>query len=196
MIAIIDYEAGNIMSVKNALLKAGAECIVTSEPEIISHSGKVILPGVGEASVAMENLRKKGLDKIIPELTQPVLGICIGMQLMCISSEEGGASCLGIFDCKVRKFKAEDKEVKIPHMGWNRISTLSSPLFEGIKENEYMYYVHSYYPEICRHTIAETEYAGLQFSAALQKDNFFGTQFHPEKSGGAGARIIKNFIEL
>lgn len=195
MIAIIDYKAGNIRSVENALKRLGAEYVLTADPEMIRRTDHVILPGVGEASSAMKALESTGLVPVIKSLTQPVLGICIGMQLMCASSEEGDTECLGIFTPKVSRFP-ETPGVKIPHTGWNTISGLRGPLFRNIPEDSFVYYVHSYCPEIFTdQTVAVTEYAGVRFSGALQRYNFFGTQFHPEKSGSVGAEILKNFIE-
>lgn len=196
MIAIIDYKAGNIRSVENALKRLGAEYVLTADQEEIRRADHVILPGVGEASSAMKALESTGLAPVIKSLTQPVLGICIGMQLMCASSEEGGTECLGIFTPKVTRFP-ETPGVKIPHTGWDTISGLRGPLFRNIPEGSFVYYVHSYCPDIfADQTVAMTEYAGTGFSGALQRDNFFGTQFHPEKSGPVGAEILKNFIEL
>lgn len=193
MIAIIDYNTGNLRSVENAVSRLGCEWIVSSLPEVIRAADRVILPGVGEASSAMRQLRDRGLVDTIRTLTQPVLGICIGMQLMCRSSEEGDAECMGIFDVRVRRF--EQSGLKVPHMGWNTIEQLSGPLFAGIDEGSYIYYVHSYAPELCASTIATTRY-GAPFSAALSRGNFYGTQFHPEKSGSTGEQIIKNFLTL
>lgn len=196
MIAIIDYKAGNIRSVENALRRLGAEYLLTANPETIRRADHVILPGVGEASSAMASLEETGLVPVIKSLTQPVLGICVGVQLMCSFSEEGGVECMGIFKSKVTRFP-ETPEVKIPHTGWNTISGLRGPLFRNIPEDSFVYYVHSYCPEIFTdQTAAVTQYAGVRFSGALQRDNFFGTQFHPEKSGTVGAEILKNFIEL
>ena len=196
MIAIIDYKAGNIRSVENALKRLGADYVLTADQEMIRRADHVILPGVGEASSAMKSLESTGLIPVIKSLTQPVLGICVGMQLMCASSEEGGTECLGIFSPKVTRFP-ETPGVKIPHTGWNTISRLRGPLFRNIPEDSFVYYVHSYCPEIFTdQTVAVTEYAGVRFSGALQQDNFFGTQFHPEKSGSVGAAILKNFVEL
>lgn len=195
MIAIIDYKAGNIRSVENVLKRFGAEYVLTADPEMIRRADHVILPGVGEASSAMKALESTGLAPVIKSLTQPVLGICIGLQLMCASSEEGDTECLGIFTTKVTRFP-ETPGVKIPHTGWNTISGLRGPLFRNIPEDSFVYYVHSYCPDIfADQTVAATEYAGVRFSGALQRDNFFGTQFHPEKSGSVGAEILKNFIE-
>lgn len=192
MIAIIDYNTGNIRSVMNALARIGAaDCVLTADADVIRRASHVLLPGVGEAGTAMNELRTRRLDTLIPTLTQPVLGICIGTQLMCLSSEEGNTTCLGIFPTRIVRFQS----LKVPHMGWNTITDLRSPLLEGIGEGAYVYYVHSYYPQCCPCTIARTEY-GIPFSGALHKDNFFGTQFHPEKSGSVGEQILRNFLAL
>ena len=191
-IAIIDYGAGNVQSVLFALERLGFEGIVTNDWNTIKKADKVIFPGVGEASSAMKMLQESGLDVLIPTLKQPVLGICLGMQLMCKYSEEGNTNGLGIFDVNVVKFS---QEVKVPQMGWNTIYNLKTPLFERIKENEFMYLVHSYYASLCENTIATTNYE-LEYSTALQRDNFFGVQFHPEKSGIFGEQILKNFLNL
>ena len=206
MIAVVNYDTGNIRSVTNALRRVGCtEWVYTDDKAVLSQADKVILPGVGEASSAMAKLAERGLDTFIPTLTQPVLGICVGTQLMCQSSEEGNAECMGIFRTKVKKFQPETRELsifnsqfsieKVPHMGWNQITDLRTPLFKDIDEGAYIYYVHSYYPELCADTIATTQYINA-FSGALGRDNFFGTQFHPEKSGAVGAQILKNFLEL
>ena len=194
MIAIIDYDTGNLRSVENALDRLECEYILTSDPLAIIAADRVILPGVGEASTAMKRLRERELDGVIRSLTQPVLGICIGVQLMCRHSQEGDTECLGIFDTDVRRFS--EPGLKIPHMGWNSIEGLSTPLFEGVPEGSYLYYVHSYAPELCPQTIATTTYGTTRFSGALRRENFYGTQFHPEKSGEVGERILKNFLEL
>ena len=195
MIAIVDYDAGNIRSVLNALGRVGAsDYELTADCDVLRKASHVILPGVGEASTAMQALRDAQLADFIPTLTQPVLGICVGEQLMCAGSEEGNTRCMGIFPAEVRRFK-ETPEEKVPHMGWNSLNYLSSPLFAGLKEGEYVYFVHSYYPEVCADTIAVTRH-GIDFSAALSRDNFFACQFHPEKSGTAGERILKNFLAL
>ncbi len=191
-IVIINYGAGNIQSIKFAIQRLGYEAILSDNVAEIQNADKVIFPGVGEASSAMTKLRTSGLDKIIPNLKQPVLGICLGMQLMCNFSEEGNTDGLGIFDLDVVKFP---KSVKVPQIGWNEISELKSNLFKTIPEKSHIYLVHSYYAPLGDETIAESEYA-LSYSAALQKDNFYGTQFHPEKSSGVGAQILKNFLEL
>lgn len=192
MIAIIDYKAGNIGSLQNALQQLQVESIVTADETIIRQADKVIFPGVGAASWAMIQLRSSGLDRLIPTLSQPVLGICLGMQLMCSNTEEGNTKGLDIFKTEVKKFPPTDK---IPHMGWNNISNLSTPLFDNIREHEDVYFIHSYYAQICEDTIATCDYM-LPFSAALRKNNFYGTQFHPEKSATLGSQIIKNFINL
>ena len=191
-IAIIDYGAGNVQSVLFALERLGFVGIVTNDWITIKSADKVIFPGVGEASSAMKMLQESGLDGLIPTLKQPVLGICLGMQLMCKYSEEGNTNGLGIFDVNVVKFS---QEVKVPQMGWNTIYNLKTPLFERIKENEFMYLVHSYYASLCENTIATTNYE-LEYSTALQRDNFYGVQFHPEKSGVFGEQILKNFLNL
>lgn len=191
-IAIIDYGAGNVQSVLFALERLGFEGIVTNDWNTIKSVDKLIFPGVGEASSAMKMLQESGLDALIPTLKQPVLGICLGMQLMCKYSEEGNTNGLGIFNVNVVKFS---QEVKVPQMGWNTVYNLKTPLFEGIKENEFMYLVHSYYASLSENTIATTNYE-LEYSTALQRDNFFGVQFHPEKSGIFGEQILKNFLNL
>lgn len=192
MIAIIKYNAGNIRSVQNALKRLGYSCIITDDKNEIAGADKVILPGVGEAGSAMRNLKEKELDKLILSLKQPVLGICLGLQLMCRYSEEGDTVCMGIFDSGVLRFPQVDT---VPHMGWNNFFSLKGVLFEGISTDDNVYYVHSYYPEISSFTTAVCDYI-LPFSAAMQKDNFFATQFHPEKSAGTGERILKNFLEI
>lgn len=195
MIAIIDYEAGNICSVKNALKRLGAVYELTADPAVIRAADKVILPGVGNAAEAMASLEKTGLTGLIKSLRQPVLGICVGLQLMCRSSEEGPVDCLGLFDCRVRRFP-EQPGAKVPHMGWNGIGNLDSKLFKEVPEGSYVYFVHSYYPDLCPDTIATCRHGDVLFSAALRWENFYGTQFHPEKSGGVGARILQNFLAL
>ena len=191
-IVIINYGAGNIQSIKFAIKRLGFEAILSDEEAEIRTADKVIFPGVGEASSAMQKLRASELDKVIPTLKQPVLGICLGMQLLCNSSEEGNTKGLGIFDVDVVKFS---NRVKVPQIGWNQISNLKSGLFEGISENEFMYLVHSFYAPLCKEAIAISEY-GIQYASALQRDNFYGVQFHPEKSSTAGEQILKNFINL
>ena len=198
MIAVVDYATGNLRSVADALSRAGAEFTLTADPAVLRRADRVILPGVGEASSAMSKLRERGLDTVIPTLTQPVLGICIGMQLMCLSSEEGDARCMGIFPARVLRLPSVTPggaQLKVPHVGWDTISGLSTPLFRDLAEDTYIYYVHSFAAEPCATTIATTDY-GRPFSAALARNNFFGTQFHPEKSGSAGARILQNFLTL
>ncbi len=198
MIAVTDYDTGNLRSVMNALQRTGAEFVVTSDEALLRAADKVIMPGVGEASSAMQKLRERGLDRIIPSLTQPVLGICIGMQLMCEYSEEGDAECLRIFPTKVVKLPSELADgdlLKVPHVGWDTIENLKTPLFEGIKESSHLYYVHSFAAQMCDATIASTTY-GVEFSAALHRANFYGTQFHPEKSGEVGEAILNNFLKL
>jgi glutamine amidotransferase len=192
MIAIVKYSAGNIKSVQNALIRLGYKSIITDDPSELISSEKVIFPGVGEASSAMLYLRERGLDRIIISLKQPVLGICLGLQLMCRFSEEGETKCLGVFDTDVRLFPPVDK---IPHMGWNNCLTMKGDLFKGLTINNDLYYVHSYYAEISTCTIATCDYI-LPFSAAMQKGNFYATQFHPEKSAETGEKILKNFLEL
>jgi len=189
---LIDYGAGNIQSVKYALNRLGIEPILTKDHDIIKSADKVIFPGVGAANAAMRQLKASGLDKLIPTLTQPVLGICVGMQLMCKKSKEGDVDCLGIINVEVEKFK---KGLKIPHMGWNNLKDIKSNLFNTNHNAEQMYFVHSYYVPVNEHTIATTDY-GVPFSAAIQKDNFYAVQFHTEKSGDIGEEILKNFLEL
>jgi len=191
-IVIINYGAGNIQSIMFAIERLGFKAVLSNDPQEIKAADKVIFPGVGEASSAMKMLQETGLDSLIPTLKQPVLGICLGMQLMCHSSEEGNTKGLGIFDVDVVKFTSK---VKVPQMGWNQIYNLKSDLFKGIAENEYMYLVHSFYAPICAETIATTNYE-LEYSSALENDNFFGTQFHPEKSGDVGEQILGNFLKL
>ncbi len=197
-IVIIKYNAGNIESVNNALLRLGVTAEITGDHEKIRSADKVIFPGVGEASTTMAFLKKEGLDVLIPELKQPVLGICLGLQLMCSHSEEGDTPCLGIFEEKVKRFIPEpgmEFVTKVPHMGWNSISQLKSGIFDASLDNQYVYFVHSYYAAVGEHTAAVCEYIN-PFSAALHKDNFYATQFHPEKSGTVGARILENFLKI
>ena len=194
MIAIIDYGMGNIRSLGNAIGRLGAEWVLTSDHSVIEKASHVILPGVGSAAKAMDNLLELDLPELIGSLRHPVLGICVGMQVMCRHSEEGDAECMGIFDAKVRRF-AEKPGIKVPHMGWSRISNLESKLFKGIDAGAYVYFVHSYYAPLCLDTIATSRHPEL-FSAALKYENFYGTQFHPEKSGKVGERILLNFLEL
>ena len=194
MIAIIDYKMGNLRSVENALKRLGAEFCVTADPAVIRAVDKVLLPGVGNAAEAMHNLREAGLVEVIRSLRRPVLGICVGMQVMCRHSEEGDVECLNIFDSRVKRFTPAPG-LKVPHMGWNQIGNLESKLFKGLEGGSYVYFVHSYYPELCPDTIATSRH-GVMFSAALKYENFYGTQFHPEKSGDVGERIIENFLKL
>lgn len=196
-IAIIKYNAGNIMSVDYALQRLGIQAEVTSDKEKILAADKVIFPGVGEASTTMNFLKNEKLDKLIVSLKQPVLGICLGMQLMCKHSEENDTTCMGIFDEKVKLFKpntGDENKTKVPHMGWNSLHTFKTKLFDGLTAGDYVYFVHSYYAAVGEDTAAVCDYI-LPFSASLCKNNFFATQFHPEKSGPVGAKIIQNFIE-
>lgn len=194
-IVIIKYNAGNIFSVEHAFKRLGIEAVVTGDKELIQKADKVIFPGVGEASSTMQHLQQTGLDKLIPDLKQPVLGICLGMQLMCSRSEEGNVDCLNIFDTEVKRFVPQKHEDKVPHMGWNTISNVKSDLFDISLENQFVYFVHSYYVAISEHTAAVTDYIH-PFSAAMHKNNFYATQFHPEKSGSVGESILKNFLEI
>ncbi|MCE5173999.1 MAG: imidazole glycerol phosphate synthase subunit HisH [Bacteroidales bacterium] len=194
-VAIIKYNAGNIYSVMHGLKRIGIEPIVTDDKSFILSADKVIFPGVGEASSTMAYLHEHKLDELIRDLKQPVLGICIGLQLMCKHSEEGNTECLGIFDAEVKRFQSQKISDKVPQMGWNTIHSLQTKLFTPEMENQYVYYVHSYYATCCSQTIAVTDY--LQpFSAALNRDNFYATQFHPEKSGLLGESILRNFMNL
>lgn len=192
MIAIVKYNAGNITSVKNAIERLGYSCIVTDDENLLKNAEKVIFPGVGEASSAMNYLREKGLDEVIKNLIQPVLGICLGQQLMCQFSEEGNTKCLGIFDVNVKKF---EPKLKVPHMGWNTISDLKSELYDENSSEQDFYFVHSFYAEICSETTAICDYI-VPFSASMQKNNFYATQFHPEKSSSVGEQLLLNFLKL
>ncbi len=192
MIAIIDYNAGNVKSVQNALTRLGYESKITNNVNEIKSAKKVIFPGVGEAKSAMQSLKTNGIDRLIPTLKQPVLGICLGQQLMCKYSEEGNTNCLSIFDVHVKRFPPKDV---VPHMGWNNLSILKNELFEDWVIGSNVYFVHSYYVELCEYTSATTDYI-IPFSAALQKDNFYATQFHPEKSSSIGSKILQNFLKL
>lgn len=194
-VAIIKYNAGNIYSVDYALKRLGIEPVITAEPEILHQADKVIFPGVGEAFTTMEYLKYHHLDKLIADLTQPVLGICLGMQLMCRHSEEGNTDCLGIFDTEVKRFAPCRHEDKVPHMGWNNLTNVKSALLPAELEDKFVYFVHSYYVPENKYTAATSEYI-LPFSAALHKDNFYATQFHPEKSGSVGEVILNNFLKL
>jgi glutamine amidotransferase len=192
MIAIIKYNAGNTASVKNALDRLGCSCTITDDKEEIMAADKVVFPGVGEASSAMRYLRKENIDLLIPQLRQPVLGICLGLQLMCKSSEEGNADCLGIFDTTVKLFPDTDI---VPHIGWNNLVDIKSSLFDGIESFHDFYFVHSYYAELCPETIAVCDYI-VPFAAAINRNNFYATQFHPEKSASTGERVLKNFLAI
>ncbi len=193
-VSIIKYNAGNVQSVIFALERIGINAVVTDNVDILKTSDKVIFPGVGEASSAMKYLKEKNLDDVITNLKQPVLGICLGMQLMCSYSEEGNTKCLDIFDSTVKLFPATNT-IKVPQIGWNTIYDFKTDLFKGVKENEYMYFVHSYFAEVSEHTIAKTNY-GLEYSSSLQKNNFYGVQFHPEKSSDTGQQLLENFIRF
>ena len=194
-VAIVKYNAGNICSVINALKRLGIEPILTDEPDVLRRADRVLFPGQGEAGSTMTYLREHHLDRLIKDLKQPVLGICIGQQLMCRHSEESDIDCLGIFDVDVVKFRPHKHEDKVHHMGWNTLNNLKGDLFKGLQENDFVYFVHSFYVPVNQHTVATTDYI-LPFSAALQRDNFYATQFHPEKSGSIGEKIIKNFLDL
>ena len=198
MIAIVDYKCGNLRSVENALDRLGCKYALTADPEVILSADKVILPGVGNATEAMANLRASGLIPVIRSLRRPVLGICVGMQIMCRDSEEGPVECLGIFDSHVCRFP-DNPEAKVPHMGWNSIGNLGlgkGRLFNDLPSGSFVYFVHSYYPQLCQDTIATCRHGDVLFSAALKYENFYGTQFHPEKSGDAGEIILRNFAAL
>ena len=199
-VAIVKYNAGNIYSVVNALHRLGIEPVLTDDPESLRKADRMLFPGQGEARGAMEYLKVRGLDEVIRSLTQPVLGICVGQQLLCRHSEEGDVDCIGIFDAEVKRFKPQKHEDKVPCMGWNAIYDTKSLLFQGensifTQGKQYVYFVHSYYLPLCQETIATTDYI-LPYSAALHKDNFYATQFHPEKSGSVGEQILKNFLAL
>jgi glutamine amidotransferase len=195
MIAIVKYNAGNIRSVQLALDRLGVESVWTDDPDTLYRADKVLFPGVGEASSAMRYLRERGLDEVLRQLQQPTLGICLGLQLFCLHSEEGETACLGIFDEPVRRFLPGQAHLKIPHMGWNTLDSLSGPLFKGIPEKSYVYFVHSFFATTGMDTTAHCQY-GVHFSAAMQKNNFFAVQFHPEKSGPVGLQILANFLKL
>lgn len=194
-VAIIKYNAGNIYSVVNALRRLGVEPLLTDDTEELGRADRVLFPGQGEAGNIMRYLRANRLDELIRNLKQPVLGICVGQQLLCRHSEEGDTDCIGIFDADVRRFRPERHEDKVPAMGWNSLHDMKSPLFKGLREDDYVYFVHSYYVPLCSATIATADHI-LPYSAALQHGNFYATQFHPEKSGRVGETIIKNFLEL
>ncbi len=191
-VAVLKYNAGNIRSVQIALDRLGVDSTVTDDPNLIMSAEKVIFPGVGEASTAMNYLKERGLDKLIVSLKQPVLGICLGLQLMCAHSEEGNTECLNIFNNRVKLFPASDK---VPHMGWNSITDLQGPLFKGVDEGSYVYFVHSFAAVPGKHQIAGTNYI-MSFASALQRDNLYALQFHPEKSGEVGQKILRNFLKI
>lgn len=194
-VAVVKYNAGNIRSVDYALKRLGVEAVITADKEELRSADKVIFPGVGEAETTMNHLKATGLDELIKNLHQPVFGICLGMQLMCRHSEEGEVDCLNIFDVDVKRFVPQMHEDKVPHMGWNTIGKTNSKLFEGFSEEEFVYFVHSFYVPVCDFTAATTDYIH-PFSAALHKGNFYATQFHPEKSGKTGEKILRNFLDL
>ena len=195
MIAIVDYEAGNIKSVTSALTRLGAEYEITSDPARLIAADKVLLPGVGNAAEAMADLHRKQLVEVIRGLRRPVLGICVGMQIMCSHSEEGDVDCMDIFDTDVCRFSPAP-DAKVPHMGWNVTSNMDGKLFRGVEKGSSFYYVHSFYPRLCPDTIATCRHGEVMFSAALKYENFYGTQFHPEKSGAAGEMVLRNFLAL
>ena len=194
-VAIVKYNAGNIYSVVNALKRMGIEPLLTDDPELLGKADRVLFPGQGEAKGAMEYLKARKLDELIRNLKQPVFGICVGQQLLCKHSEEGDVDCIGIFDAPVVRFRPERHEDKVPCMGWNKLYDLKSPLMEGLRDDPYVYFVHSYYVPVCEETIATADYI-LPYSASMHKDNFYTCQFHPEKSGTIGEKIIKNFLDL
>jgi len=194
-VAIVKYNAGNIYSVVNALKRMGIEPLLTDDPELLKKADRVLFPGQGEAKGAMEYLKTRGLDAVIRDLKQPVFGICVGQQLLCKHSEEGDVDCIGIFDAPVVRFRPERHEDKVPCMGWNKLYNTKSPLMEGLGDDPYVYFVHSYYVPVCEETIATADYI-LPYSASMHKDNFYTCQFHPEKSGTVGERILRNFLDL
>lgn len=194
-VAVVKYNAGNVYSVVNALRRLGVEPLLTDNVEDIKSADKVVFPGQGEAASAMDYLRRYGLDVVIKGLRQPVLGICIGQQLLCRHSEEGNTDCLGVFDVDVRRFQPSCHEDKVPAMGWNSLYGLESPLFKGVSDGKYVYFIHSYYVPVCDFTVANSDYI-QPYSAAMHKDNFYATQFHPEKSGRVGEVIMRNFLEI
>ena len=194
-VAIVKYNAGNIYSVVNALKRMGIEPLLTDDPELLKKADRVLFPGQGEAKGAMEYLKARGLDAVIRNLKQPVFGICVGQQLLCKHSEEGDVDCIGIFDAPVVRFRPERHEDKVPCMGWNKLYDTKSPLMEGLGDDPYVYFVHSYYVPVCEETIATADYI-LPYSASMNKDNFYTCQFHPEKSGTVGERILRNFLDL
>ena len=194
-VAIVKYNAGNIYSVVNALRRMGIEPLLTDDAEQLRKADRVLFPGQGHAGEAMDYLRARGLDKVIRELKQPVFGICVGQQLLCKYSEEGDTDCIGIFDAEVKRFQPQRHEDKVPCMGWNQLYDIKSPLYKGLNDGDYVYFVHSFYVPVCAETIATTDYI-LPYSASMHKDNFYTCQFHPEKSGKVGEQILKNFLEL
>lgn len=194
-VAIVKYNAGNIYSVVNALRRMGIEPLLTDDPELLKKADRVLFPGQGEARGAMAYLKARRLDEVIRDLKQPVFGICVGQQLLCKHSEEGDVDCIGIFDAEVKRFRPEKHEDKVPCMGWNEIKNLECQLLEGLGDHPYVYFVHSYYVPVCAETIATADYI-LPYSAAMHKDNFYACQFHPEKSGKVGERILRNFLEV
>ena len=195
MIAIVDYDAGNIRSVAGALERLGQQYELTADPERLLAADRVILPGVGNAAHALESLRQRGLCEVIRSLRRPVLGICVGLQILCRDSEEGPVEGLGVFDAHVRRFP-DEPQIKVPHMGWNALGNLDGKLMKGLQSGTFVYFVHSYYPSLCQDTVATCRHGSTLFSAALRYENFYGTQFHPEKSGDAGSRILQNFSDL
>lgn len=195
MVAIVKYNAGNVLSVQYALKRLGFEAVVTDDHSVLRNADKVIFPGVGNANAAMQSLTEKGLDEVIKGLKQPVLGICVGMQLLCKHSEENDTHCLGIIDLAVKKFTSGNVAYKVPQMGWNTISGFKSAILYGLKENSFVYYVHSYYAEKGKESVATTDYI-LEYSAIIERDNFYGVQFHAEKSAEAGDKILINFLNL
>ena len=194
-VAIVKYNAGNIYSVVNALRRMGIEPLLTDDAELLKKADRVLFPGQGHAGEAMDYLRARKLDLLIRDLKQPVFGICVGQQLLCKHSEEGDTDCIGIFDAEVKRFQPQRHEDKVPHMGWNTIETTSDGIFKGFTKPEFVYFVHSFYVPVCEWTAARTEYI-LPFTASLHKDNFYASQFHPEKSGPTGERILKNFLDI
>ena len=194
-VAIIKYNAGNIYSVVNALRRLGVEPVITDDPKELSEADRIIFPGQGSAQTTMAYLRAHGLDEVIRSLRQPVLGICVGQQLLCAHSEEGDVDCIGIFSEAVKKFVSDSHDCKVPEMGWNALHNLSSPLFKGVKEGDCVYFVHSYYVPVSEFTIATADYI-VPYSAAMHRDNFWTVQFHPEKSGKVGEQILRNFLEM
>lgn len=194
-VAIVKYNAGNIFSVVNALRRLGVEPVMTDDAERLRRADRVLFPGQGNAKTTMAYLREHRLDEVIRDLRQPVLGICVGQQLMCRHSEEGDVDCIGIFPAEVRRFQPQRQEDKVPAMGWNALHDVQSPLFKGIGEGDYVYFVHSYYVPVCDYTIARADYI-QPYSAALHRDNFWAAQFHPEKSGRMGERLIANFLDM